>query len=401
MLKKSVLSLTLALLVFSAHAQIKLIGLVSDAASGTLNSLRWNAQTGAVLDTISTTENGVYAGSSVFDASSGRYYFLSFSGLQMVGFAPDSFASLGAAAINTSAEIDMANGRIYGVDTEGVYDSLGNLLSTNLKLIRYNLATGQDSIVGTVPGVWGVLLDASTYNSNTGAYYVVVVDSNSNYQILSMTTRGAFTYAQVPITSPSDVFIGLEYDNEYNILYGMSLNTLGGPNMVDLYQINPSTGVLTLETGLPGVAGIVSTSQTFDQTSSSFLFVGLDSLGTYNLHIYNTVQNTMAFGVLPSNNMMEIEADNSQFAASKYGSLTAVPAPLSPYLRTYPNPARDVLRIQAEAAVASYTLFDMQGRVVAAGQGAEVALDGIAPGLYLLQGKFAHGTVFQAKFVKE
>jgi hypothetical protein len=401
MLKKTFFSLALALFVLSAHAQIKLIGLLSDVNVGTFNGLRWDAQTGVVSDTVPTTETGVYMGSSVFDASTGQYYFLSNVGLHMVDFAPDSFASLGFAAYNTSAEIDMANGKIFGVDTEGVYDAHGNLLSINLKLMRYSLSSGQDSVMGIIPGIWGVLFDASTYNSNTGEYYVVVVDSTSNYQIISMTTRGAFSYTRVPVTSPTEVFIGLEYDNEYNILYGMTVNTVSNPTLLDLYQVNPITGALTLETPLPGVYGIVGTSETFDQTSSSFIFVSVDSLGGYKLQIYNTVQNTMSFGVLPDINLVEFEADNSQFAAAKYGSLTALPAPVSQQLRTYPNPARDVLRIQSDAAVEAYTLRDLQGRTVATGRGTEVALDGIAPGLYLLQGKLADGIAFQVKFVKE
>lgn len=401
MLKKTFSALALALLSVSAMAQIRLIGLWPESSTSTVSGLRWNAETGAILDSIPTTQGSIYSGSSVLDATTGRYYFKSPTGLNMLDFAADSFAALGALSINTSVEIDMANGRIYGVASQGIYDSLGNFTGANLQLIRYSLVTGQDSVVGIVPGVWGVILDASTYNSNTGEYYVVAVDSNSNYQIVSMTTRGAFSYTMVPITEPSKVFFGLEYDNEYNILYGMSINTLTDTNMVDIYQIAPSTGVLTLETQLPQAYGIVSTTQTFDQTSSTFIVVGLDISNNFVLLMYNTVLDTMGIGVLPGTDMYELEADNSQFAQSKYGSLTAVPAPSIQQVRFYPNPARDVLRIAAATAVASYTLLDMQGRSIATGQGAEIALDGIAPGLYLLQGKLANGNVFQAKFVKE
>jgi hypothetical protein len=319
----------------------------------------------------------------------------------MLDFAPDSFANLGALPLANSAELDMSNGRIYGVDTDPVYDSLGNYIGANLQLIQYSLATGQDSVVGYVPNIWGVIMDASTFNSNTGEYYVVALDINSNYQIVSMSTRGAFSYSMVPITSPAQIFIGLEYDNEYNILYGMGYNTVAGANLVDIFKINPTTGVLTVETYLPQVRGFVSTTQTFDQTTSSVIFMGIDSLNNYNLYVYNTVQDTMSIGMVPRLHPIEIEADNSLFAFNKYGSATVRPEPQQANVLVYPVPARDLLRVQSDVPLQSYTLLDLQGRVLGSGQTTTIQLDGLSAGLYLLQGYLADGSTFQTKFVKE
>jgi hypothetical protein len=295
----------------------------------------------------------------------------------------------------------MATGAIYEVQPNGIYDTLGNLVSQELRLIRYDLVNGTDSVIGVVPNVWGVVLDASTFNSNTGEYFVVGVDNSSNYGIIRMNTRGAFSYTQVPIASSAITFMGLEYDNEYNVLYGLSYNNLPVGAMFDLYQVDVLTGALTLEISLPQILGIPITTQTFDQTSSSFIIMGIDSLGAYNLYIYRTVQNTLSIGAVPRLYPTEIEADNSFFAASKYGSLTTLSPPATGSIRLYPNPAVDALRIQAPAEMANYAIHDLQGRIIAQGNAQRVPVADLVPGIYLLKGSLKNGQPFQEKFIKE
>jgi hypothetical protein len=402
MLKRSVYFLALLLAFNSLHAQIELIGLFSDAGSGNLNALRWDAQSGVAIDSIVTPENSVYAGSSVFNANTGEYYFRSTNGLNRVDFAPDTFAYVSSLEMGTSAEIDMSNGQIYGVDIEAVYDSVNNLTSLNLLLLQYSTVTGSDSVVGNVPGFWGVIMDASAFNSNTGDYYIIGLDSSSQMQIVRMSTRGAFSYSIVPVNAPFQQIFSLEYDNEYNVLYGMASNNLPSSSALEICQIDINTGNLTLEIGLPQVWGIQSTTQTFDQTTSSFIFVGVDTSNNYLLNIYRTVQNTLSIGVLPRFYAAEIEADNSQFAANRYGNLTGRPAPAKSAVRLYPNPANQDLRIQSDIAMAGYEVLDLSGRVILRGNPAErISVAGLAPGCYLLQGQLADGQLIREKFIKE
>jgi hypothetical protein len=400
--KVSLLLLSLLLISNLLPAQIELIGLWLDGSQSNVTALRWDAQTGNVLDSVQTAENSVYMGSSTFNPTTGSYYFRSTTGLQQIDFNPDTTASLGQIGLSSSTEIDMANGQIYEVQPIGNYDTLGNLVSQELQLLRYNLATGTDSVIGVVPNVWGVVLDASTFNSNTGEYYVVGVDNAGNYGIIRMTTRGAFSYTQVPIATNAVIFMGLEYDNEYNILYGLSYNSLPVGNMFDLYQIDVLTGALTLERGLPEIVGIPITTETFDQTTSSFVIMGIDSLGAYNLYIYRTVQNTLSIGGVPRLYPTEIEADNSLFAFSKYGSVTARPAPAASGTRIYPNPVADALRIANTDALAGYEIHDLSGRIVARGGSTrQIMVADLVPGLYVLRGSLQDGQTFQEKFIKQ
>jgi hypothetical protein len=396
----SFLFLALLLISTSLNAQIELLGLRASGSAGIVSCLKWNSQNAIVTDSVITTETGVYSGSSTFDAFTGSYYFRSTTGLNKVDFNPDSFINVSQIALSASAEVDMATGRIFEVGYQQVYDSLGNLLTVYLNLVRYDFASGTDTVIGLVPNVWGVLMDASAFNSNTGDYYVVVVDSSSQYRILRMTTRGAFSYYDVPITNPGVEVFGLEYDNEYNILYGIAVD-LSGNNMVDLYRINPVTGNLTLEIPLPIVGGIVSTTMTFHQATSTYMFIGVDAANNYQLYQCNTVFDTISIGQLPSSEVFELEADNSLFAASKYGSVTARPEPQQADVLVYPVPARDLLRVQSDVPLQSYTLLDLQGRVLGSGQSTTIQLDGLSAGLYLLQGYLADGSTFQTKFIKE
>ena len=401
MTKRWIFFLALISLTTFSQAQLEVLGLRTDPTSGLFSCLKWNTQSMAVTDSIVTTENGVYSGSSTFDAFTGSYYFRSTTGLNRIDFNPDSFINVNQLTPSGSTEVDMATGGIFEVAYEQVYDSLGNLLSVNLNLVRFDFAAGTDAVIGALPNIWGVLMDASAFNSNTGDYYVVVVDSSSNYQIARMSTRGAFSYSFLPITNPNIVMMGLEYDNEYNLLYGMALNLNGG-NMVDLYRIDPVTGNLSLEIPLPGIVGIVSTTMSFHQATSTYLFVGIDTANNYHLYQCNTVYDTISYGLLPGMNVIEIEADNSIFAFNKYLA-TGIQAPQAAALRVYPNPATDIVRIDV-ADLVNLRVYDTQGRLIVEHSGSKLAQIEVAtwtPGIYFLQGRALDGKVIGAKFIKK
>jgi hypothetical protein len=89
-------SFFLLILLLSAHllpAQIELIGLWLDGSQPQVTALRWNAQSGTVLDSVQTQENGIYMGSSTFNPTTGSYYFRSTTGLQQIDFNPDTAAN--------------------------------------------------------------------------------------------------------------------------------------------------------------------------------------------------------------------------------------------------------------------------------------------------------------------
>jgi hypothetical protein len=396
------LFLALLLATSTVSAQIKLVGTQYNQAASLNEVLRFDASTGAILNTITTTQSSVSLGSTVFDAFTGKYYFRSGPGLNSAEFDPDGYAYVGTIDILTSAEIDMASGQIYGARSTDVLDSTGGVIQEGVEFVRYDIVNNTATALGSFARTFGIAGDGSAYNSNSGTYYFIGSDSVQGICLYTVPTRDSvFSYTQVPINTSNQTFYALEYDNEYNVLYGLNFIDLGTSANIQLHQVTPSTGALVLEADWPQFINFQSSSHTFDQTSSSFIFKAIDNNG-FQLAVYRTVQNTLNIGVLPSQYVNGLEADNSQFAASKYGSITAVTPASRNAVQLYPNPATDILRVEG-VAFNTLQLTDLQGRSLSLERAQDVGsidVSRLPAGIYLLQGRRNDGSFFSSKFIK-
>ncbi|MEY3444948.1 MAG: hypothetical protein RLZZ519_3229, partial [Bacteroidota bacterium] len=152
-------------------AQINIVGANYDIGTGTINVLRWDANVGTLIDSVATPTQGIAIGSSVFDAYHGIYYFADFNGLNGVDLDSNSYASYPGTDINTSAEIDMSSGRIYGLRSDYVLDSNGVLISSRMDFVEYDIANNTETVKGSFAGNRGAYLDANCFDSNQGIYY--------------------------------------------------------------------------------------------------------------------------------------------------------------------------------------------------------------------------------------
>jgi hypothetical protein len=405
MLRYLLTFIALALCTPLLHAQLKIIGSNFDLGSGTINVLRWNAETGTVLDSVPTPTSGIAMGSSVFDAYLGRYYFSDGLGLNSVQFTPGIFTAYLTTQISTSAEIDMANGKIYGVGQTNVLDSNGTYVSSHMDLFEYNIGNNTDTVLGTFTGNQGVYLDASCYNSNLGIYYFVGEDSLLGQCLYAVNTRAStFAFALVPLNLTSMFALTLEYDNQNDILYGLMMdNSIPNTTHFLVQQIDPLSGALTLEVDFPQFSSYQVGTCSFHQATGSMVFVFPDTSGT-TLRIYNTLTDSLTTGFLPITNIFEFECDNTEFAASKYNT-TAAASPLQPArLKLFPNPVTQELHYVSAEKVVQLQVIDVVGKVtampVSEGMSA-IDVSRLAPGHYVLRSQSDAGDWMQAKFIKQ
>jgi hypothetical protein len=401
--RSAFLFLALTATAATLSAQIRLVGTRYNQVAQTNTVLRFDASTGVILDSIPTTQSTIALGSTVFDAYAGKYYFRSATGLNSAEFDPNVYAYIGTLDILTGAEIDMANGQIYGATPVTVLDSVGNLVSMGVDFVRYDIDSNITTRLGGFAHTYGVVLDASAYNSNTGDYYFIATDSVLGTCLYTVATRDStgFSYAQVPVGSATLFLNALEHDNEYNVLYALAMVDVAGSPHLQLYAINPVTGAMALEADWPQLSIFQVSSHTFDQTSSSFILNAGDNTGLA-LRIYNTVSNTLANGVMPDN-VNGVEADNTQFAQFKYNGATIAGDPAQPSIRLYPNPVRDILRLEG-GDYQRISIYDAMGRLVAvqARPGiTRLSVEALAPGTYYLQAQSLNGGMQAGRFIKE
>lgn len=399
MRKTTLLLLTLLFVASLLPAQVHLVGLKRTSTSVVrVDALRWDVLTGAVLDSLVTQETGANASSSCFDASTGSYYFHSGAQLVRVAFDPDSVQGLGPVQMIQNAEFDMSNGRLFGVEDDIVYDSAGNMLSSTMHFLRHDLQTGLDSTLLTLVGSSGTTLRATTFDANAGEYYILTLDGQRQIQLLRISTRGVVTATPIPQLDPSQSIFSFEYDNQHDILYALRVNSVPSPAVWELVRIDPVDGTTVLEASFPQFYGMSGSG--FDQTTGTLIMMVSDSNFNHSLQLYDVQTGLLSQGFEPHPFMEGFEVDNAAFAAHRYGA-TAIQAPTLSSIALYPNPATDVLRINATTPLKSYQVIDLSGRILASGGGAdEISVADLTPGLYVLQGQARDGSLSQGKFVK-
>jgi hypothetical protein len=403
MLKRFVLLLSLALVSQILPAQLQIVGANYNSGTGVTSILRWNADSGVVNDSIATVVPAIAAGASMFDAYNDRYYFADPSTFQEINFDSASCTPLLGIQQGVNAEISMATGKLFRLQSQAIYDSTGQLVTRLWHVVQSRFSTGQDSIMGTFYGCEAVYGDVSAFDSNLGIYYFFGIDSVLGNCLYSVQTNAtSFTGNKVALSGTGLSFAGIEYDNEYNILYAINSIGQGNQRHWQIQQVNVSTGAMTLEADFPQLEYYQATTCTFDQTSSSMVFVMIDSTSTSSLYSYATVANVLNSKLVPSGlTMNELECDNTAFARAKYGTVSVADEVSASKVTLYPNPAMDVLKIDGMDAIEEVLAVDALGRstrMAVSGNAIDVSV--LAPGYYILRAMESDGQWSQSKFIK-
>jgi hypothetical protein len=388
-------------------AQIMVSSVYLAPGASSLAVLRWNANTGTVMNNVTTTAQGAMSGSSVFDAVNGQYYFRAPSGLQRISFSPDVADVLNVQFDLNIAEIDMQDGKIYGINFAPVLDSSGTNIISWMEFVEYNLSDSTEAGLLLLPDVAGLLADGSAYDSNHGIYYFVGVDTLQQYCLYSVTTASSsYSWSKAVLGNMAFQTASLEYDNDNDVLYalGRGVDTTTNTSSSQIQVINSTTGLMTLEADFPQFTGLLLGGKSYDQASNAMVFAAMDS--SLGLWAYNTQLNSLTQLVLPASNIGEIEVDNSEYAAVKYGAVSSLDALASKTeLLAFPNPASDrvSLRLPQAHTGAALTVYDVRGKQVAhvkvpAGEASVLDVQAFPAGAYFVQA-LVDGRMLCAKLV--
>jgi hypothetical protein len=328
--------------------------------------------------------------SSLFDAYNSRYY-LSGNGELESGLY--SFNTLTTEQIiqeynsfTNITEIDMSTGKVYTLDMDPV---------NQIYVSEFDLNTGSSTIIGQLnePGMQGLVVDATGFDSNHGIIYYIGYDGNEQLCLFSIPVREAvFSYSKTPLAYSSGVYYinSLNYDNVNDKLYGL-LRLFNGNNYEASYiaEINTLTSEVSLRGELEGYDSFVMGASNFDQFSGTFLQIGVDSLNNYDLLMFNTNDNTFQTGYVPEG-VSEIVCDNYEYSRSAY-QVTSMKSEDPAEFRVYPNPAGDYVKIDhLQWQNITIMLTDISGKKIreynSVSKGAiQLDLTGIDTGLYLLK----------------
>ena len=393
-MKKNLLIISTILFSFQGiNAQVNLIGTSNNQSSGNLDIVKWQALDSASQTTYPTDLVAYLLGSSVFDAYNSNYYLSGFTDTSYGLFAFNTETTIQTlsnfTAFSNITEIDMSTGKIYNLRADSIDYIVVN---------EYDIKTGTDSLLGTIyePGILGIVVDATGFDSNNGILYYIGYDGTPALCLYGISVRSAvFSYTKTIIqaSAPVNNITSVNYDNVNNTIFALNAEFGNQGNYLgsNVVEVNKVTGEVSTRGQLTEFPWFVVGSSSFDQNSGSLLLVGLDTSFVQKMIVFNTTDNTYQTGYVPGS-VSEIVCDNAAFARSTY-TTTGIPEMPEFAVNLYPNPADNQINLifgTEDTGDKRLSIFNMNGQLVFSkeipvnsGNNIDVSL--LESGIYLLQ----------------
>jgi hypothetical protein len=357
------LSFVLLLSGICTKAQINLVG-ASANPDGTVDIVKWQALDSASVTSYPSGLDAYLYASSAFDSYNSNYYLSGISSDSGVLLSFNTISNTpnlsNYSALSNISEIDMSTGKIYNLSS----DSVG-YISVN----EYDISTGSESLLGIIaePGVYGIVTDAISFDSNNGIIYYVGYDGSQAGCLYGIPVRNpVFSWSKTILltTAPGNNFSSVHYDNVNNILYASNAEYDSNGNYTGnkVVEINIVTGEVIERGFLAGFPYFLGGSSSFDQNSGSFLLVGFDTAFNERMIVFNTLDNTYVTGYVPAM-VSEIVCDNSLFAKNAYLSTSAGERGKTDFT-IFPNPSTSkiILNFQGFTDKSVLEIHDLSGK---------------------------------------
>ena len=390
-MKKIFLSVVVVFMVsMGVQSQINLLGASINPVSGAGELLNWRAFDSLSVRVIPTILDGYFTTTSSFDALNSEYYITGISGdstgLYSYNTGTGTENLMTASAYTNISEFDMSTGKMYNLTIDS---------TDYINVYEYDVTSNLDTFRGTIyeSGLIGLFTDAIGFDSNNGIIYYVGSATDSTTSLYAISVRGGFSYTKTTLntTAPINNIFGINFDNVNEKVYALndtydSLFAMTGRSVI---EINKVTGDVVNRGNLSEFPYYVGGSSSFDQATSTYLLVGIDTAGNTKMIGFNTLTNTYVAGFVPSF-VSEIVCDNSVFARRTYGSTSGITQSSTSPISLYPNPVTDVLTINNTlAGPVKIQIFSALGNQVfeqdySASNNIRLNLESLSPGLYVL-----------------
>lgn len=319
MKKTAIVILFITLFSASGTCQINLVGAGFNQAAGYTEIVKWQALDSSSLSSYPTPLLGYLLASSVFDAFNSNYYLAGVTatsdGLLSFNTTTNTQTLLPLSSFSNIAEIDMSTGKIYTLRS----DSAGYF-----GVIEYDIHTGTDSLLGMIhePGLQGLTVDATSFDSNHGILYYIGDDGQASLCLFGIQVRNpVFFYTKITLLpdAPINNTHSVNYDNVHNTIFALNAEFDAGGNYIgsNVVEVDKATGEMTVRGQLTEFPYFQVGSSSFDQNSGNFLLVGFDTGFVKKMIVFNTLDNTYQTGYVPGS-VSEIVCDNHAFAMNTY-----------------------------------------------------------------------------------
>ncbi len=379
------------------------------------NIVKVDPMNGSIISSTDIPDvNAIALGSSTFDHYNHRYIFKGSTdnGLQLCNIDAITGTLISNAEVPSfptpfpnEFEYDLLFDVLYGLmfDYEN-YDPADpepNFEGTEY-LVALDPITAELTTVGEIEGVQAIFVNTSTFNSNNQEFFFVGRDSDQLTRLYTINTINAFTN-----NNPEADHLGnaeLQYDVVNEKLYGLmnsgevNVDSIELTDPLMLVEIDPVTAEYDIISYIEEANVLSLGSGVFDQATGSFIFVG--GIGQANQFININVNSGEVMASPITTNVVEMQADNTNFANLFYNKLTDVESitTVKDGITIYPNPAKDQLFIEGIDNQEIVKILDIDGRLInsQALRSGKINIENLQAGVYLIQ--TANGAI--QKFVK-
>jgi len=251
--------------------------------SGQVDIARVDPITGAMISVVATGASAIAIGTTAFDHSTSRFFFLS---RNAAGQAELYIVNLlqGTVSHKTLSPYVVAPVLAFDALTETLYGGWFN--SGQLEITSIDPMTGL-MIPVINSGATSLVQGTVTFDSNSGRLFFECKNSTAQYGLCVVNVRqgtASYTPLSASITSPL-----LEFDTSTNTLYGASLDS----GQVEISSIDPMTGLMTPIVAT-GTSSVLQGSSTFDPSTGRFFFETENSANQAELYVVNLPQGTVS-----------------------------------------------------------------------------------------------------------
>ena len=346
---------------------------------------------------------GVAAGASTYDQQNRRYICWGFdtqNNQQLYVMDLDDLETTSTPFSATQAiemEYDLQTQKAYGLWWDGSAEHFGEI----------DLNTGLVSSIAILPGVEAVAIGNSTFDSNTGTYIFIGVDTNQ-YKLYSIDAATGAILNAPTIWQNDDRYSALEFNNQNGgKLYGLYQDT-DYDNYSQTYQayytdlrlaeIDLTTGVSTVIDPQSAVVsgfipGYALGGLCFDQQTQTYIVRVQNETGGYLKLVDTSNANVIASTAISNDNYFyELQVDNYSFANAFYNLSASNPNAANASevivdLKIYPNPALNHFTLEAAERIERYTIYSTHGAIVKQStvtNDFQVQIDNLASGAYFI-----------------
>lgn len=253
-------------------------------------------------------------------------------------------------------EFDMNTGGLYGLNNTG----------SAMAFTSVDLMSGALQSLSSVSVAEFAAHSTSTLDATLGTYYFIGGNTGQVSRLYGLDLDSGLVVSQPAISYPA---IELEYDQTQNMIYGLAWNKY--VENFQLIQIHPFSGAISIVMVVPDLtgpeAGVLSGSSVFHQESQTYMFIGVNGnkQKLYSLDVVNGIH--LSSPELSENNIVELQVDNTSFAAARYGRTNAVSHSRLTGISAFPNPASGWVKLESKTPLeegAGIFILDSKGSLV-------------------------------------